>query len=203
MGTYYIDQLDGSQLRDANEANPTAENGSLTNWPIGDSFVLCTGISYNTCNKATVLCQLKLQFAIDGGAFNDVGPTTEISFDATTTLVDGDPSVQRITTSINLNCTSGFLAGYECEGDNLPPVYATGLGNYSEFHWALNTANAVASSVYTFRVVNVTDGNTPLINDSASSITMSSGGSTITLLAAAVATTSTTDTSILSITDKL
>ena len=172
MGTYYIDTSSGSMLLDANEANPTAENGSFTNWQKGDDFILVTAISYSTCNKTTVACSFKLQFSKNGGAWTDVGAATEISYPADTTLVDGADSVQRVTTNVNSLCTSGYQVGRESEGDNVVVAFATTLRYHSDIHWALSTDNATVSSVYTFRVINVTNSNTALSGTIASSVTM-------------------------------
>ena len=180
MGTYYITTHGSSVLLDANEGNPSAVNGSFTEWSPGDKFILAVIVFYNTlCNKATDGCQLKLQFAEDGGEFGDVGAGTAIAWcaDADTSLTDDAEGTQRVGSGTPAaQCDSGYGTAWENAEDNTLPDSGADMiiaqEQWLETHWALNPANANPESVYTFQVANITNSGTALTNAIASSVTM-------------------------------
>jgi hypothetical protein len=165
MTTLYIDDQEASRLYDANEANPSAENGDFTDWQTGDEFVLVVQVGLRigpaeACNKAAAATTLKLQFSEDGGSFGDVATGQAIAPGSSTTLVHNDPTVQRISTAVPAGCTGAFSAGLEVEGVS-PLQTGSGItiasGDWTEVHFACDPALASASSVYTFRVYDVTN----------------------------------------------
>ena len=177
MGTYYIDHCNASKLYDANEANPSAENGSFVDWSVDDEFILALQVLYDdACNKATVGSQFKLQFSEDGGGWQDVAADTAIAWGTNTSLVDDAAGTQKITSATPAGCSGSFEGANENEGDNTLPdsgTIAVGTAeNWREFHWALNPANATPGSVYTFQCVNITNSNTALIGAVSSSVTI-------------------------------
>ena len=185
MGTYYIDYHNASKLYDANEANPSAENGSFVDWDTANEFILAVQVLYDeVCNKATVGSQFKLQFSEDGGGWVDVGAATAIAWGTSTTLVDDAAGTQKITVAVPAGCSGSFEGADENEGDNTLPdsgTIAVGTAeNWRELHWALNPTNANPGSTYTFQVVNITNSNTALLGAIASSLAIASSAIDVT-----------------------
>ena len=149
MGTYYLTRSGNSQLRDANEANPTADNGSLTDWLHADEFVLYTQVcvSASTCNKAADGASFKLQFDVDGAeSWADVASGQAVAPGTGTTLVDDtEPGTERISTPPS-SCGGAVAEIWENEGDNLCPnsgtTAATASEDWHEIAWALDPALA-------------------------------------------------------------
>lgn len=167
-----INDVYSSRLYDANEANPSAENGDFTDWDIADEFILCCCIwYYPAANQPTDAEQVKVQFSEDGGDWTDVGAGQAIAPGSNTTLTNGSSVTQRITVNVPSAAANGFEAsGVEVEGTGTSNSITIGDEYYTEVHFALDPALANAGSTYTFRLYNTTNNTPLLINGVATSI---------------------------------
>jgi len=126
-------------------------------WAKADDFILATRIY---TSKGPVTRSYKLRWRKTGGTFVDVGATGEITYDATTVLVNDDPllDAERICGE-----QSGytFQGGKESEGDNISPDsfnYTLPDEYYTEFQWALSCDDAEPGAEYEFELWDVTEG---------------------------------------------
>ena len=112
-----------------------------------------TTVTENTIQAISI--ELKLQWQKDGGVWNDLSGSGEITWSATTDLVNGNP-----VTSGEVGCTpvSGtvYINGTEREGaNNVLVALATGM--YSESQWAIDLSGATDGSKYGFRLYDITN----------------------------------------------
>lgn len=160
MGDYHINSMGNAQLWEPDESGQlAAENADVTNWTVGDPFILIGQVFYDgACNKATVATGLKLQFdKDDAGSWTDVGAATEISYTEDTTLVNDAGSTDRSLSDPSAGaCSGGWITGVECT-DGACSHAIDPRENWSDVHWALDTDNASAGVKYTFRVWDTTN----------------------------------------------
>ena len=168
-----------SQLRDANEANPSAENGSFADWAASSHFVLCVLVYYgvDACNKSCTSAHYKLQWSDDAGSsWHDVAAATAIApSDSThTTLQNGATVTQRITVNVPAAaCSGGYEAtGVEVAGTATSNFVDSTSEHYCEIHWALDPALADGGTEYSFRIVNADNSDDPFDGTIASTVTM-------------------------------
>lgn len=176
-----INEQHASILLDANEANPSAENGSFTGWDTAAEFILAVLVNYyDPCNKSTDAAQLRIDFSEDGGAWTPVAAGQAIAPGSSTTLVNGNSPTQRITTNVpSAYCGSGWSnAGKEVEGTNTSASFSLGSETWTEVYFALDPALANPGSEYTFRLYNATDGVALAYGTIQSSVTIATAAAT-------------------------
>lgn len=94
----------------------------------------------------------KLQWKESGGSFADVGADTEISFSATTVLVNDND----LAGGTSATCQT-FGTGEESEGNNAQALKINS-GDWGEIQWALSFGSAVQyETTYEFQIVNTDD----------------------------------------------
>ena len=156
MGVSWYVAQGGSRILDANRVDKSeGDNADVTEWVIGDDFILAVNIHSN--GKDTEAAQYKLRWrnVSDSGSFADVSNTGEITYVATTDLTDG--------TAIEIGgrkcSTQGdtWQNGEENEGDNSCDSIDLADDYETEIHWALDTTNALKAKEYAFELYDTTN----------------------------------------------
>ena len=156
MPTYYIDYIDGSQILTGGEVAVENENIDVTNWTVGDPFILATLIfSAVNCSKNPIATDLKLQFQKDAEGFGDVGAATEIMYSEATDLVDDAVGTDYGITA-PATCGGAISGPQECTDAAIVSNDIAGEA-WTQIAWALDTDNATAESVYSFQVYSNSD----------------------------------------------
>ena len=156
----YVD-LTATRIADDQRADQSgSDDGDVIDWDETKDFILATQIG---TSKGVPDRRYKLRWrdVTDEGAFADVGAAGEISYGATTVLVDG-----ATLGSGNKLCTGtpepSWQDGLESEGDNElpddPGLYSLVDEYYSEFQWALDCGGAESEHEYEFELYEITNG---------------------------------------------
>jgi len=152
-----------------------AENTSVTDWVVGDSFIVAAAYKNKTpksMNSSTV--RLRWRDVTDEGSFANLGSSGELNWNGITALVNGNAvTAQEATFDDDVDT---YVEGIERAGAN--DVSVTLFYGYgTECHWAVNTDNAEAGHEYAFELYDNSSGVS--IGTLAATITMASGGETI------------------------
>jgi len=156
MTVTYYPALSGSRIANATRVWQATEDVGKTDWDKALDFILATAIE---TSKGPLAYAYKLQWRnkTDGGSFADVGSTGDITYSATTDLVDGD---DLLTGEAGCTGDGTWQDGLESEGDNLLPdsgTYSLADEYWSELHWALDCSNALDSKEYEFQLLTTGD----------------------------------------------
>jgi len=154
-GVYYV-IMSGSRIADDAEAYQAACDSNVPDWVKTDDFILVIQVG---TSKGPISRAYKLMWrnVTDGGSFADVGSSGEITFNASTSLVDDDPFTP------NTGCAADEPnpeTGLESKGDNILPDSGTFTHSddyYTEFAFALDCSNAIAGKEYAFQFYDVTE----------------------------------------------
>jgi len=158
--TPYI-SLTASRIADANRVNKSGgDNTDAMEWPRINDFILATQV---TAPDKVIERRYKLRWRdyTDSGTFADVASTGEISYSATTVLVDGATLIE--SNKLCAGAPAGtWWDGLESEGDNelpdSPDTYDLYYGEYTEFQWALDCSSADFEHYYEFELYEITNG---------------------------------------------
>jgi len=161
--------MSGSRIADDAESYQAACDTNVSDWTKTDDFILVIQVG---TSKGPIARAYKLMWrnVTDAGSFADVTGSGEITFNATTSLVDGDPFTP------NTGCVADELSaedGLESEGDNILPdsgTYTHSDEYYTEFAWALDCSNALDGKEYAFQLYDVTES--AIIGVAGATITM-------------------------------
>ena len=174
MANYYVSQ-GGSRILNATRVDQSgADNTNVIDWVKTNDFIIAININSN--GKDTEAAQYKLRWRnkTDSGTFADVGAATEINYNATTDLVNGDPIAIG-----GRKCDSQggdtWAAGEEVEGASLSDSIDLADEYETEVHFALDCSGATDEKEYEFELY-----------DSTLGVTRGTCGATITMEAAAV-----------------
>lgn len=167
-GVYYV-IISGSRIADDAEAYQAVCDANVPSWTKTDDFILV--VQFGT-SKGPIARAYKLMWrnVTDGGSFADVTGSGEITFNATTSLIDDDPFTP------NTGCTADEpdpQNGLENEGDNILPnsgTYSLADDYYTEFAFALDCSNAIDGKEYAFQLYDVTES--AIIGVAGATITM-------------------------------
>jgi len=165
----------GIRFADKYRAWQAAENTSITDWVIGDSFIVAAAYKNKTpkaMNSSTV--RLRWRDVTDEGSFANLGSSGELNWNGITALVNGNAvTAQEATFDDDVDT---YVEGIERAGAN--DVSVTLFYGYgTECHWAVNTDNAEAGHEYAFELYDNSSGVS--IGTLAATITMAGGGETI------------------------
>ena len=175
MANYYVSQ-GGSRILNATRVDQSgADNTNVIDWVKTNDFIIAININSN--GKDTVAAQYKLRWRnkTDGGSFADVGAATEINYNATTDLVNGNPIAVG-----GRKCDSQggdtWAAGEEVEGASLSDSIDLADEYETEIHFALDCSGATDAKEYEFELYDSTLGVTR--GTCGATITMESGPAT-------------------------
>jgi len=157
----YID-LTASRIADANRASKVAgDDIDAMEWPRTNDFILATQVASST-KVQDRRYKLRWRDVTDSGTFADVASTGEISYTATTVLVDGATLVVGNKLCTGVPPATYWYDGLESEGDNelpdSPDEYDLYADEYTEFQWALDCSSADFSHYYEFELYEITNG---------------------------------------------
>ena len=170
MANYYVSQ-GGSRILNATRVDQSgADNTNVIDWVKTNDFIIAININSN--GKDTEAAQYKLRWRdTDGGSFADVGSATEINYNATTDLVNGDPIAVG-----GRKCDSQggdtWAAGEEVEGASISDSIDLADEYETEIHFALDCSGATDAKEYEFELY-----------DSTLGVTRGTCGATITMAA--------------------
>ncbi|MCK5216324.1 MAG: DUF2341 domain-containing protein [Methanosarcinales archaeon] len=174
MANYYVSQ-GGSRILNATRVDQSgADNTNVIDWVKTNNFIIAININSN--GKDTEAAQYKLRWRnkTDSGTFADVGAATEINYNATTDLVNGNPIAIG-----GRKCDSQggdtWAAGEEVEGTSLSDSIDLADEYETEIHFALDCSGATDEKEYEFELY-----------DSTLGVTRGTCGATITMEAGAV-----------------
>ena len=172
MANYYISQ-GGSRILNATRVDLSgADNTNIIGWVKTNDFIIAININSN--GKDTEAAQYKLRWRnkTDGGSFADAGAATEINYNATTDLVNGDPIAVG-----GRKCDSQggdtWAAGEEVEGASISDSIDLADEYETEIHFALDCSGATDAKEYEFELYDSTLGVTR--GTCGATITMESG----------------------------
>lgn len=138
----------GSRIANATRTWQAAEDTAVTGWTVGSPFVFAAAIAAVAKNSAAMSLRLRWRNVTDGGTFAELGSTGELTWGATTDLVNGNA----VATG-EAGCTGAgtWVDGTEREGANA--ITQTILkGTWSEHHFAIDTTNALSNKQYEFEL---------------------------------------------------
>ena len=154
---YYAAQ-GGSRILNSTRVDQSgADNANVVNWIKTNDFILAVNI--NSGGNDTDAAQYKLRWRnkTDAGVFADVGATTEISYDATTDLVNGAAILVG-----GRKCDSQggdtWQSGEEVEGVSLCDSIDLADEYETEIHFALDCSRATITKEYELELYDSTKG---------------------------------------------
>lgn len=160
-GVEYV-VLKTSRIANSDRADQSgSDGGDVAGWVKTADFIL--GIQID-CEKGPIARAYKLQWrdVTAAGSFADVGAATEISYAATTVLVDGAALAEGNKLCTGVPAGSTWQNGMESEGDNElpddPDTFSLADEYYTEFQWALDCSGAIDAHEYEFQLYDVTQG---------------------------------------------
>ena len=131
------------------------DGDNLTDWTVGDSVILAIQIDATTPWGPEVY---KVRWRASGGTFADLGAATEIAYESTSALTNGDAVSSGESECSNVPGGSTWEDGLEAEGTGTFSAFTHTDEYYTELQIALNTANAQYATTYELELYAVTSG---------------------------------------------
>lgn len=171
-------ELPGSRIANATRTWQANEDTGVIDWDKANDFIIAAAVESGAHSAAAGTLQLRWRNKTDSGSFAVLSGSGELTWSATTDLVNGNAL-----TSGEAGCTPSASEswdtdnGIEREGAN---DVATDLANneWVEHHWAIDCSGAHAGDEYEFEIYDSTEG--AAVGTCLATITMASAGIVVT-----------------------
>jgi len=165
--------LSGSRIANATRVWQANEDIDIADWDKTNDFIIAAAVGCGAHASGDETLQIRWRDVNDGGSFVALSNTGELTWSATTDLVN-DNALE----TGEKGCTSAlttFVNGLEKEGAN---DAATVVGNdeWTEHHWAIDCNGADDGHEYEFEIYSTTEGDS--VGTCLATITMATGAVT-------------------------
>ena len=159
MATYYT-VITGSRILNASRVDQSgSDDTAVTNWAIGDDFILAVHMDDNDKNAEAGTYKLQWKKGA-GGSFTDLANTGELNWNGTTSLENGTACSY---SAGDWRCDDKVgdfsqIDGTEREGSNDTVAFDGSDADETEHQWAINCDGATAGETYYFQTVDTSNG---------------------------------------------
>ena len=159
MGTWY-NIVTGSRIASADRStdHSGSDDNPVTDWSIGDDFVICVHQDDNGKNTVAGTYKLQWRNVTDSGSFADLAATGELNYTVggATDLTNGTACAPGDWKCSDQGATD--VDGTEREDSNDTVAFDGSDGDETEHQWAIATDDAVGGKQYAFQLVDTSNG---------------------------------------------
>jgi len=152
-------QYEGSRILNIVLGFEADEDVDVIDWIGGYDFVVSVGFgSQSGAQSGSRIVQLRWRNKSDGGDFAALGNTGQLTYNGTTSLVNGNTLLEAASGISAIQTTYDTGLGMQREGANDWTYNALSVDEWTACQWAIDTSNILSGKEYEFELYNVTDG---------------------------------------------